>query len=70
MASLWLWLRTPRSAEEVFATPQKVRFAQLRLPQVGHLFEILKKRDQMDIGQIPLTIGEARREIKSLLLNR
>jgi cobalt/nickel transport system ATP-binding protein len=55
------------SPKEVFADTQTLRSANLRLTQVGHLFEIMKKRDFMDIGDIPLTIGEARREMKSLL---
>ncbi len=55
------------SPKEVFADTQTLRSANLRLTQVGHLFEIMKKRDFMDIGDIPLTIGEARREMKNLL---
>ena len=53
--------------EEVFSDPEMIRFAKLRLPQVGHLFEILKKKDGFDVDHLPLTIGEARKEIKSLL---
>lgn len=48
---------------EVFSDPELVRRAKLRLPQVGHLFEILKKRDGFPIEDLPLTIGEARRVI-------
>lgn len=55
------------SPKEVFSDTQTLRSANLRLTQVGHLFEIMKKRDFMDIGDIPLTIGEARREMKNLL---
>lgn len=55
------------SPKEVFADTQTLRSANLRLTQVGHLFEIMKKRDFMEIGDIPLTIGEARREMKNLL---
>ena len=53
--------------EKVFSDPEMLRLAKLRLPQVGHLFEILKKKDRYDAGCLPLTIGEARREIKNLL---
>lgn len=55
------------SPQEVFSDPMAVRFAELRMPQVGHLFEILKKRDGLSIEDLPLTIGEARQEIKRLL---
>lgn len=53
--------------EKVFSDPEIIRFAKLRLPQIGHLFEILKKKDGLDVEQLPLTIGEARKEIKNLL---
>lgn len=53
--------------EKVFSDPEMMRVAKLRLPQVGHLFEILKKKDRYDVDYLPLTIGEARREIKNLL---
>lgn len=50
--------------EEVFADTQTLRGANLRLPQVGHLFEILKKKDGLSIAGLPLTIGEARRQLQ------
>lgn len=53
--------------QEVFSDAQVLRAANLRLTQIGHLFEVLKKRDFLDIDEIPLTIGEARKELKSLL---
>ncbi len=55
------------SPKEVFADAETLRGANLRLTQIGHLFEIMKKRDLIDIEEMPLTIGEARREIKNLL---
>ncbi len=55
------------SPAEVFADAPALRAANLRLTQIGHLFEILKKKDFIDIENAPLTIGEARREIKELL---
>lgn len=55
------------SPQEVFADTQELRAANLRLTQIGHLFEILKKKDALDFEYLPLTIGEARREIKELL---
>lgn len=53
--------------EKVFLEPEKIRDAKLRLPRVGHLFEILKKHDGFVLDTIPLTIGEAREFIKNLL---
>lgn len=53
--------------ERVFSDPEMIRLAKLRLPKIGHLFEILKKRDKFDVDHLPLTIGEARRQLKSLI---
>ncbi|MCQ9207494.1 MAG: hypothetical protein NG740_06425, partial [Omnitrophica bacterium] len=52
---------------KVFSDPETIRFAKLRLPQVGHLFEILKKKDKLNVNDLPLTIGEARRKIVKLV---
>lgn len=52
--------------EKVFSDPDAIRFAKLRLPQIGHLFEILKKKDRLEINNLPLTIGEARQQIMEL----
>lgn len=54
------------SPQEVFSDPGMLRSANLRLTQIGHLFEVLKKRDGFDIKALPLTIGEAREELKAL----
>lgn len=53
--------------DNVFSDPKTVRQANLRMPRIGHLFEILKHRDGLDIDKIPLTIGQARYEMKKLL---
>ncbi|MBR1611371.1 MAG: energy-coupling factor ABC transporter ATP-binding protein, partial [Methanobrevibacter sp.] len=48
--------------KEVFGDIDLIRSANLRLPRVAHLFEILDKRDNFDLdGDYPLTISEARR---------
>lgn len=48
--------------KEVFSDVELVRSANLRLPRVAHLFEILEKRDGFDFnGDYPLTISQARR---------
>jgi len=48
---------------EVFANTDMIREVELRLPRVGHLIEILQKKEGMHFQEIPLTIGEARREL-------
>ncbi|MDP3731976.1 MAG: ATP-binding cassette domain-containing protein [Candidatus Omnitrophota bacterium] len=53
--------------EEVFSEAQIIRDAKLRLPRIGHLFEILSKKDGFNFSGLPLTIGEAREEIKNIL---
>ncbi|MBI4335433.1 MAG: cobalt ECF transporter T component CbiQ [Candidatus Omnitrophica bacterium] len=50
--------------EEVFSDTATLRQANLRLPQIGHLFEVLKKRDGFDVDSLPLTIGQAREQLK------
>jgi cobalt/nickel transport system ATP-binding protein len=54
--------------EEVFSQAETIRSLDLRLPRITHLFEILRKKNQVNASEhIPLTIGEARREIMELL---
>ncbi len=48
---------------EVFTDTDMIREAELRLPRVAHLVEILQKREGIDFPEMPLTIGEARREL-------
>lgn len=52
--------------ERVFSEPELIRIAKLRLPQIGHLFEILKKKDGFSFEGLPLTIGEAREQLRYL----
>lgn len=53
--------------KKVFSDPEAIRLAKLRLPRIGHLFEILKKKDNFPISRLPLTIGEARQVLKEAL---
>lgn len=47
--------------EEVFSDVELIRKANLRLPRIAHLAEILEKEDNINFdGDYPLTIGEAR----------
>lgn len=45
---------------EVFADPGKIRQAYLRLPRVAHLWEILRKKEGLELAGNPLTVREAR----------
>ena len=49
---------------EVFSDPEKIRSANLRLPRIAHLFEILRKQDGFDTMESALSIAEARCELK------
>ena len=55
------------SPQEVFSDSKKLNDAQLRLPRIGELFDILRKEDGLNMDNLPLTVGEARQELKSLL---
>ncbi len=48
---------------KVFANTKMIREVELRLPRVAHLIEILQKKEGVDFQRVPLTIGEARREL-------
>jgi cobalt/nickel transport system ATP-binding protein len=52
---------------KVFADTAMIREVELRLPRVGHLIEILQKEEGIDFKEVPLTIGEARRELSRFL---
>jgi cobalt/nickel transport system ATP-binding protein len=53
--------------EEVFGDRESLEKAQLHLPLVAELMHVLKTRDHVNLHHIPLTVGEARREILRLL---
>ncbi|KAF5079970.1 Energy-coupling factor transporter ATP-binding protein EcfA3 [anaerobic digester metagenome] len=51
--------------QTVFSDVETIRNANLRLPRIAHLMEILNKEDHVSFGKpYPLTIGEARRRIR------
>lgn len=57
--------------KDVFSDIATLRSVNLRLPRITHLFEILKVEDKLPVGNsLPLTIGEARKEIHRLLSRR
>jgi cobalt/nickel transport system ATP-binding protein len=53
--------------EEVFTTPAEMENNKLRLPHVAELIYRLKHEDGLPFERIPLTIGEARREIFEIM---
>ena len=52
---------------EVFGDPTAIERAKLNLPLVAELMNLLKTRDHVKLHHMPLTVGEARREILRLL---
>ena len=56
--------------EEVFTAPRDMEHAKLRLPHVAEMIYRLKHEDKVPFGKIPLTIGEARREILRIIEER
>jgi len=56
--------------EEVLSEPEGLKKVKLRLPQIAELMYRLKHEDQVPFEKIPLTIGEARKEILRLLEGR
>ena len=52
--------------EEVFTAPQDMLHVKLRLPQIAEMIYRLKHEDNIPFEKIPLTIGEARRQILKL----
>ncbi len=51
--------------KEVFEDVKTIRDANLRLPRIAHLMEILQKEDKLPFDKpYPLTIGEARKKLR------
>jgi cobalt/nickel transport system ATP-binding protein len=51
--------------QEVFGDVKTIREANLRLPRIAHLMEILQKEDKLPFDKpYPLTIGEARKKLR------
>jgi len=53
--------------DEVFGDSEMLQKAKLHLPLIAELMHILKTRDNVKLHHVPLTVGEARREILRLL---
>jgi len=59
------------SPGELFSDAELIRGVNLRSPRITHLFEVLKKENNLPINpRLPLTISEARKEILRLLDSR
>lgn len=56
--------------EEVFNAPEDMANIKLRLPHIAELIYRLKHEDKMHFDRIPLTVGEARREIMKSIERR
>ncbi|MCX7913787.1 MAG: ATP-binding cassette domain-containing protein [Thermodesulfovibrionales bacterium] len=52
--------------EDIFTTPAEMVDVKLRLPQIAELIYRLKNEDNLPFEKIPLTIGQAKREIIKL----
>jgi len=52
--------------EEVFTAPKDMEQVKLRLPHIAEMIYKLKHEDNISFKKIPLTIGEARREVLNL----
>jgi len=56
---------TPKAS---FSNADLIRKVNLRSPRIAHLFEVLKKENNLSIAdELPLTISEARKEILRLI---
>src|SRR3989337_3378129 len=56
------------SPKELFSNGELIRNVNLRSPRITHLFEVLKKENNLPINpRLPLTISDARKEILRLL---
>ncbi len=55
--------------EDVFTAPEEMSNVKLRLPQIAELIYRLKHENSLPFEKIPLTIGEARREIIKIMQN-
>ncbi len=53
--------------EEVFTAPAELESVKLRLPHIAELIHRLKHEDGLPFHRLPLTIGEARREIVEMM---
>jgi len=53
--------------EEVFTAPEEMERVRLRLPHIAELIWRLKNDEKIPFKRLPLTVGEARRELLEML---
>ncbi|HZV83169.1 MAG TPA: energy-coupling factor ABC transporter ATP-binding protein, partial [Geobacteraceae bacterium] len=53
--------------EEVFTAPEEMENVRLRLPHIAELIWQLKHEEKMPFKRVPLTVGEARRELVEMM---
>ncbi|MBI5075195.1 MAG: ATP-binding cassette domain-containing protein [Nitrospirae bacterium] len=53
--------------EDVFTAPHDMEHVKLRLPHIAEMIYRLKHEDKIAFGKLPLTVGEARREILKIM---
>ncbi|MBZ0109995.1 MAG: ATP-binding cassette domain-containing protein [Candidatus Scalindua rubra] len=52
--------------ENIFTDSKKLNSLKLELPQIAQLMELLRDKEKLPIDLLPLTIGQARRELAHL----
>jgi len=55
------------SPEEVFTAPEEMENVRLRLPHIAELIWQLKNEEHLPFRRLPLTVGEARRELVEMM---
>jgi len=55
------------SPEEVFTAPEEMENVRLRLPHIAELIWQLRHGEKMPFRRLPLTVGEARRELVEMI---
>jgi cobalt/nickel transport system ATP-binding protein len=55
------------SPEEVFTAPAEMAEVKLRLPHIAELIHQLRNEEKLPFRKIPLTVGDARREIIEMM---
>ncbi len=54
--------------EEVFTAPEEMESVRLRLPQIAELIWQLRQGEKLPFKRLPLTVGEARRELVEMMM--
>ncbi|MCX8070135.1 MAG: hypothetical protein N2738_06495, partial [Thermodesulfovibrionales bacterium] len=58
------------SPDEIFTAPEDMEEIRLRMPQIAELIYHLKHKDKIPFERIPMTIGDARRQIVDLMMRQ